>query len=73
MVWEFCVEIVRTCDRSLEQIHQEIFERNNEFNKQFLYGIVTIVVIGCRIAVTPPGMAREDWKIIRALAEVRPQ
>ena len=23
-----------------------------------------------RIAVTPPGMAREDWKIIRALSEV---
>lgn len=24
-----------------------------------------------RIAVNPPGMAREDWKIIRALSEVR--
>ncbi|XP_077955963.1 NADH-ubiquinone oxidoreductase 75 kDa subunit, mitochondrial isoform X1 [Gasterosteus aculeatus] len=24
-----------------------------------------------RVAVTPPGMAREDWKIIRALSEVR--
>lgn len=24
-----------------------------------------------RLAVTPPGKAREDWKIIRALAEVR--
>ena len=23
-----------------------------------------------RLAVTPPGMAREDWKIIRALSEV---
>lgn len=23
-----------------------------------------------RVAVTPPGMAREDWKIIRALSEV---
>ena len=23
-----------------------------------------------RQAVTPPGMAREDWKIIRALSEV---
>ena len=23
------------------------------------------------VAVTPPGMAREDWKIIRALSEVR--
>ena len=23
-----------------------------------------------RLAVTPPGKAREDWKIIRALAEV---
>ena len=23
-----------------------------------------------RIAVNPPGMAREDWKIIRALSEV---
>ena len=23
-----------------------------------------------RIAVTPPGLAREDWKIIRALSEV---
>lgn len=23
-----------------------------------------------RVAVTPPGMAREDWKIIRAVAEV---
>ena len=26
--------------------------------------------IMCRLAVTPPGLAREDWKIIRALAEV---
>ena len=26
-----------------------------------------------RVAVTPPGMAREDWKIIRALSEVRKQ
>ena len=25
----------------------------------------------CRLAVTPPGLAREDWKIIRALSEVR--
>lgn len=25
-----------------------------------------------RVAVTPPGMAREDWKIIRAVSEVRP-
>ena len=24
-----------------------------------------------RVAVTPPGMAREDWKIIRALSEVK--
>lgn len=24
----------------------------------------------CRVAVTPPGMAREDWKILRALSEV---
>ncbi len=24
-----------------------------------------------RLAVTPPGMAREDWKIIRALSEVK--
>ena len=24
-----------------------------------------------RLAVTPPGLAREDWKIIRALSEVR--
>jgi NADH dehydrogenase (ubiquinone) Fe-S protein 1 len=24
-----------------------------------------------RQAVTPPGMARNDWKIIRALSEVR--
>lgn len=23
-----------------------------------------------RVAVTPPGMAREDWKIIRAVSEV---
>ena len=23
-----------------------------------------------RLAVTPPGQAREDWKIIRALSEV---
>lgn len=23
-----------------------------------------------RLAVTPPGMARQDWKIIRALSEV---
>ena len=23
-----------------------------------------------RVAVTPPGQAREDWKIIRALSEV---
>ena len=23
-----------------------------------------------RLAVTPPGMAREDWKIVRALSEV---
>jgi NADH dehydrogenase (ubiquinone) Fe-S protein 1 len=23
-----------------------------------------------RLAVSPPGMAREDWKIIRALSEV---
>ena len=23
-----------------------------------------------QLAVTPPGMAREDWKIIRALSEV---
>lgn len=23
-----------------------------------------------RVAVTPPGLAREDWKIIRALSEV---
>ena len=23
-----------------------------------------------RVAVTPPGMAREDWQIIRALSEV---
>ncbi len=23
-----------------------------------------------RTAVTPPGLAREDWKIVRALAEV---
>lgn len=23
-----------------------------------------------RVAVTPPGMAREDWKIIRAISEV---
>ena len=23
-----------------------------------------------QVAVTPPGMAREDWKIIRALSEV---
>jgi NADH dehydrogenase/NADH:ubiquinone oxidoreductase subunit G len=23
-----------------------------------------------KVAVTPPGMAREDWKIIRALSEV---
>lgn len=23
-----------------------------------------------RLALTPPGMAREDWKIIRALSEV---
>ena len=23
-----------------------------------------------RVAVTAPGMAREDWKIIRALSEV---
>ena len=26
-----------------------------------------------RLAVTPPGMAREDWKIIRALSEVKHQ
>lgn len=25
-----------------------------------------------RVAVTPPGMAREDWKILRAVSEVRP-
>lgn len=25
-----------------------------------------------RVAVTPPGMAREDWKIIRAVSEVGP-
>lgn len=25
-----------------------------------------------RLALTPPGIAREDWKIIRALSEVRP-
>lgn len=24
-----------------------------------------------RVAVTPPGLAREDWKIIRAVSEVR--
>lgn len=24
-----------------------------------------------RVAVTAPGMAREDWKIIRAVSEVR--
>lgn len=24
-----------------------------------------------RVAVTPPGMAREDWQIIRALSEVQ--
>ena len=24
-----------------------------------------------RLAVSPPGMAREDWKIIRALSEVK--
>lgn len=23
-----------------------------------------------RVAVTPPGMAREDWRIIRAISEV---
>lgn len=23
-----------------------------------------------RVAVTPPGMARDDWKIIRAISEV---
>lgn len=23
-----------------------------------------------RVAVTPPGMAREDWKVIRAISEV---
>lgn len=23
-----------------------------------------------KVAVTPPGMAREDWKIIRAISEV---
>lgn len=23
-----------------------------------------------RVAVTPPGMAREDWRIIRAVSEV---
>lgn len=23
-----------------------------------------------RVAVTPPGMAREDWKILRAVSEV---
>lgn len=23
-----------------------------------------------RVAVTPPGMAREDWKILRAISEV---
>lgn len=23
-----------------------------------------------RVAVTPPGIAREDWKIIRAISEV---
>lgn len=23
-----------------------------------------------RVAITPPGMAREDWKIIRAVSEV---
>ena len=28
------------------------------------------VLICDRIAVTPPGMAREDWKILRALSEV---
>lgn len=27
-------------------------------------------VLCCRVAVTPPGMAREDWKILRALSEV---
>lgn len=25
-----------------------------------------------RVAVTPPGLAREDWKIIRAISEVFP-
>ncbi len=24
-----------------------------------------------RVAVTAPGMAREDWKILRAISEVR--
>ena len=28
------------------------------------------VLICDRIAITPPGMAREDWKILRALSEV---
>lgn len=24
-----------------------------------------------KVAVTPPGMARDDWKIIRAISEVK--
>ena len=32
--------------------------------------IMTASQYDCRVAVTPPGMAREDWKILRALSEV---
>ena len=32
---------------------------------------VCVCIWPCRIAVSPPGLAREDWKVVRALAEVR--
>ena len=36
-----------------------------------VYVSVYMYVYLYRVAVTPPGMAREDWKIVRALSEVR--